>query len=60
MALTISKITFNKIQKKIMKKNGRKIDAYTAETDFYKILNQEIAAGATKYQNERRYIIALL
>ena len=36
------------------------IKAYTAETDFYKILNQEIAGGATKHQNERRYIIALL
>jgi hypothetical protein len=36
------------------------IKAYTAETDFYKILNQEIAAGATQYQSERRYIIALL
>jgi hypothetical protein len=36
------------------------IKAYTAETDFYKILNKEIAGGANKYQNERRYIIALL
>ncbi|UJR19989.1 hypothetical protein I4U23_023123 [Adineta vaga] len=36
------------------------IKAYTAETDFYKILNTEIACGATKFQNERRYIIALL
>jgi hypothetical protein len=36
------------------------IKAYTAETDFYKILNREIAAGATQYQSERRYIIALL
>jgi hypothetical protein len=36
------------------------IKAYTAETDFYKILNQEIAGGAARYQNERRYIIALL
>jgi hypothetical protein len=34
--------------------------AYTAETDFYKILNRDIAGGATQYQNERRYIIALL
>ena len=36
------------------------IKAYTAETDFYKILNNEIACGASKCQNERRYIIALL
>jgi hypothetical protein len=36
------------------------IKAYTAETDFYKILNREIAGGANQYQNERRYIIALL
>ncbi|CAF1462455.1 unnamed protein product [Adineta ricciae] len=36
------------------------IKAYTAETDFYKILNKEIAGGATTNQNERRYIIALL
>jgi hypothetical protein len=36
------------------------IKAYTAETDFYKVLNKEIAGGANKYQNERRYIIALL
>ena len=36
------------------------IKAYTAETDFYKVLNTEIACGATKCQNERRYIIALL
>ncbi|UJR19987.1 hypothetical protein I4U23_023121 [Adineta vaga] len=36
------------------------IKAYTAETDFYKILNKEIACGATMNQNERRYIIALL
>ncbi|CAF4475785.1 unnamed protein product, partial [Rotaria sp. Silwood2] len=36
------------------------IKAYTAETDFYKILNNEIAAGASQYQNERRYIIALI
>ena len=36
------------------------IKAYTAETDFYKVLNTEIAAGASQYQNERRYIIALL
>jgi hypothetical protein len=36
------------------------IKAYTAETDFYKVLNTEIACGASKYQNERRYIIALL
>ncbi|CAF1329836.1 unnamed protein product, partial [Adineta steineri] len=36
------------------------IKAYTAETDFYKALNTEIACGATKAQNERRYIIALL
>ncbi|CAF2526078.1 unnamed protein product [Rotaria sp. Silwood2] len=36
------------------------IKAYTAETDFYKFLNNEIAAGASQYQNERRYIIALI
>jgi hypothetical protein len=36
------------------------IKAYTAETDFYKILNQEIACGATQYESERRYLIALL
>ncbi|CAF1389229.1 unnamed protein product [Adineta steineri] len=36
------------------------IKAYTAETDFYKALNIEIACGATNAQNERRYIIALL
>ncbi|CAF3057514.1 unnamed protein product [Rotaria socialis] len=36
------------------------ITAYTAETAFYSILNPEIAAGATQYQSERRYIIALI
>ena len=36
------------------------IKAYTAETEFYQVLNREIAGGATQYQNERRYIIALL
>ncbi|CAF2102786.1 unnamed protein product [Rotaria magnacalcarata] len=36
------------------------ITAYTAETDFYRILNTEIAVGATQYQSERRYIIALI
>jgi hypothetical protein len=36
------------------------IKAYTAETDFYKVLNTEIACGATKYESERRYLIALL
>ncbi|CAF0977669.1 unnamed protein product [Rotaria sp. Silwood1] len=36
------------------------ITAYTAETDFYKILNREIAGGSTQYQNERQFIIALL
>lgn len=36
------------------------IKAYTAETDFYKALNTDIACGASQYQNERRYIIALL
>jgi hypothetical protein len=36
------------------------IKAYTAETDFYKVLNTEIACGAARYQSERRYIIALL
>ncbi|CAF0935201.1 unnamed protein product [Adineta steineri] len=36
------------------------IKAYTGETDFYKVLNTDIARGASQYQNERRYIIALL
>lgn len=36
------------------------IKAYTAETEFYKTLNIDIACGATQFQNERRYIIALL
>ena len=36
------------------------IKAYTAETDFYNVLNAEIAGGASKFQSERRYIIALL
>ncbi|CAF1237226.1 unnamed protein product [Adineta steineri] len=36
------------------------IKAYTAETEFYKILNKEIAGGASRFQNERRYIITLL
>jgi hypothetical protein len=36
------------------------IKAYTAETDFYNILNAEIASGASMYQNERKFIIALL
>jgi len=36
------------------------VKAYTTETDFYNILNAEIALGATKLQAERRYIIALL
>ncbi|CAF2646513.1 unnamed protein product [Rotaria sp. Silwood2] len=36
------------------------IKAYTAETDFYKVFNKEMAGGANKYQHERRYIIALL
>ncbi|CAF1276589.1 unnamed protein product [Rotaria sordida] len=36
------------------------ITAYTAETDFYRVLNTEIATGTTKYQSERRYIIALI
>ena len=36
------------------------IKAYSAETDFYKVLNTEIASGATRYQSERRYIVALL
>ena len=36
------------------------IKAYTAETDFYNVLNAEIALGASKYQSERRYIVALL
>ena len=36
------------------------IKAYTAETDFYNILNAEIATGASMYQNERKFIIALL
>jgi hypothetical protein len=36
------------------------IKAYTAETDFYNVLNAEIATGASMYQNERKFIIALL
>jgi hypothetical protein len=36
------------------------IQAYTTETDFYKILNRDIAGGATQNQKERRYIIAIL
>jgi hypothetical protein len=36
------------------------IKAYTAETDFYKVLNTEIACGATHGQSERKYLIALL
>jgi len=36
------------------------VKAYTAETDFYKILNQDLAGGEGKYHNERKYIIALL
>lgn len=36
------------------------IKAYTAESDFYKILNTEIACGTTQYQLERKYLIALL
>jgi hypothetical protein len=36
------------------------IKAYTAQTHFYTILNRDIAGGATKNQNERRYIIAIL
>ncbi|CAF1033116.1 unnamed protein product [Rotaria sordida] len=36
------------------------VTAYTAETDFYKILNRDIAGGSTQHQNERQFIIALL
>ena len=36
------------------------VKAYTAETDFFNVLNAETAGGASKYQSERRYIIALL
>ena len=36
------------------------IKAYTAETDFYKVLNTEIACGTTQYQMERKYLITLL
>ncbi|CAF1047013.1 unnamed protein product [Rotaria sordida] len=36
------------------------IKAYTAETDFYRVLNNEIACGANQSQQERRYIIALI
>ena len=36
------------------------LKAYTAETDFYKALNTEIACGTTQYQLERKYLIALL
>lgn len=36
------------------------IKAYTAETDFFNVLNAETAGGASKFQAERRYIIALL
>lgn len=36
------------------------IEAYIAETDFYNVLNAEIALGASKYQSERRYIVGLL
>ena len=36
------------------------IKAYTAETDFFNVLNAETAGGASKFQAERRFIIALL
>ncbi|CAF1388104.1 unnamed protein product [Didymodactylos carnosus] len=36
------------------------IKAYTAETDFYHVLNIELASGSTMYIHKRRYIIALL
>ncbi|CAF3688360.1 unnamed protein product [Rotaria socialis] len=36
------------------------ITAYTAETDYYRVLNTEIACGSSICQNERRYIIALI
>ncbi|CAF4646746.1 unnamed protein product, partial [Rotaria sp. Silwood2] len=36
------------------------ITAYTAETDYYRVLNTEIANGSGTCQNERRYIIALI
>ncbi|CAF3437085.1 unnamed protein product [Rotaria socialis] len=35
------------------------IKANTIETEFYTTLNKEIAGGEGRYQNERRYIIAL-
>jgi hypothetical protein len=35
------------------------IKAYTAETDFYKIFNAEMAGGTGKCEIERKYIIAL-
>jgi hypothetical protein len=48
-------------QKAIQEKDPKWIiKAYTAETDFYKILNTEIACGTVNYESERRYIIALL
>jgi hypothetical protein len=36
------------------------IKAYTAETEFYRVLNMEIAMGTTQFQHERQYLIALL
>ena len=36
------------------------IKAYTAETDFYNVLNVQIACGASRCQVERKFIIALL
>ncbi|CAF3378814.1 unnamed protein product [Rotaria sp. Silwood2] len=59
---------FEKIEKNYINKGLNTIEkdplwiitAYTAETDFYRVLNTEIAAGASQYQSERRYIIALI
>ncbi|CAF1482485.1 unnamed protein product [Didymodactylos carnosus] len=36
------------------------VKAYTAETDFYSLLNIELAGGSSIGQYERRYILALL
>ncbi len=36
------------------------IKAYTAETDFYQILNTDIIYGTNQYQDEQKYIITLL
>ena len=36
------------------------ITAYTAETDFYKFFNREMAVGSTRFAMERKYLVALL